>query len=492
LRCQEFEQKLRQQLKQPQEQLQQQPQPLFQMVLGSAAVEDAFNPHLLSVHKALPLFRDGYSWGTAIHAAHGQHSSFLADGNAFMLINGSSAEKELCITVGAHNADVQLEECESAVSHGDGRDIWHFSAHGELSSELGQKCLFLGEAKEGGKRSLVLRDCDDATGALVWEPTEQNQLLVRNSEPPLCLSLASDTADSANTVDVARDQPAVASSTYGDGVAHSAARSVDGEPASYWASAPSAPGEPVVMSWPLARPVQVQSIDIEWEFPPSSFELQTTRDGVTWDVAHTVSSNPEHASTSHMPVDARQCVGVRLIMHEPDAVRGMVMPSGDRLFGIKNFRINASARHLILQECKVASQTPGAGDKWFFTHVDEFDPRQANGAEALVESSWLPSSSWARRASGFVDIGLSREDLLPLTRWRQQHRRTDEGHLCAAASVQESRVFTGCTDGPAPDKSVGRPWCYIDPQVMSSLPGGTRRWGHCQPVRDYDAMRRKL
>ena len=65
--------------------------------------------------------------------------------------------------------------------------------------------------------------------------------------------------------------------------------------------------------------------------------------------------------------------------------------------------------------------------------------------------------------------GLSREQLKPLTSFRQQHRRTvlgqawgsvgavlscgvqcDEvdGRLCAAAFVQDKRVYTGCTEVP--------------------------------------------
>ena len=39
--------------------------------------------------------------------------------------------------------------------------------------------------------------------------------------------------------------------------------------------------------------------------------------------------------------------------------------------------------------------------------------------------------------------GLSRGELQPLTQFRQQHRRTVDGRLCAAAFVQNRETFTG-------------------------------------------------
>ena len=61
--------------------------------------------------------------------------------------------------------------------------------------------------------------------------------------------------------------------------------------------------------------------------------------------------------------------------------------------------------------------------------------------------------------------GYSREQLLPLTKFRQQHRRTIDGRLCAAAFVQNRKSYTGCTDAPNPSGESGRPWCYVEAQV---------------------------
>jgi hypothetical protein len=62
------------------------------------------------------------------------------------------------------------------------------------------------------------------------------------------------------------------------------------------------------------------------------------------------------------------------------------------------------------------------------------------------------------------DEGYSREELQPLTNFRQQHRRTIDGRLCAAAFVQNRKSYTGCTDAPNPAGESGRPWCYVEAQ----------------------------
>mmetsp|Transcript_126537 Transcript_126537/g.219374 ORF Transcript_126537/g.219374 Transcript_126537/m.219374 type:complete len:209 (+) Transcript_126537:19-645(+) len=86
--------------------------------------------------------------------------------------------------------------------------------------------------------------------------------------------------------------------------------------------------------------------------------------------------------------------------------------------------------------------------------------------------------------------GYSREELQPLTQYRQQHRKTEEGHLCAAAFVQNRQTYTGCTDAPTPDGDSGKPWCYLEPEIVGNP--DIKPWGYCVPVIDYDAMRKQF
>ena len=48
---------------------------------------------------------------------------------------------------------------------------------------------------------------------------------------------------------------------------------------------------------------------------------------------------------------------------------------------------------------------------------------------------------------------------------RQQHRRTLDGRLCAAAFVFDRQTHTGCSAGTNPAGEHGREWCYVDAQV---------------------------
>mmetsp|Transcript_89979 Transcript_89979/g.250397 ORF Transcript_89979/g.250397 Transcript_89979/m.250397 type:complete len:132 (+) Transcript_89979:138-533(+) len=80
------------------------------------------------------------------------------------------------------------------------------------------------------------------------------------------------------------------------------------------------------------------------------------------------------------------------------------------------------------------------------------------------------------------------KDLKALAHHRTQPRRTLDGRLCAAAFVQDQQVYTDCTSAANPSGEVGRPWCYVEPQVASSgVP-----WGNCAPGVDYTALRAKV
>ena len=87
--------------------------------------------------------------------------------------------------------------------------------------------------------------------------------------------------------------------------------------------------------------------------------------------------------------------------------------------------------------------------------------------------------------------GSSREHLQPLTQFRQQHRRTIDGRLCAAAFVQNRRSYTGCTDAPNPSGESGRPWCYVEAQLLGTDVAETA-WNHCASVVDYGALRKDV
>ena len=74
-----------------------------------------------------------------------------------------------------------------------------------------------------------------------------------------------------------------------------------------------------------------------------------------------------------------------------------------------------------------------------------------------------------------LEPGYTREQLQPLTKFRQQHRRTIDGRLCAAAFVQNRNAYTDCTDAPNPAGESGRPWCYVEAQLLDN----GLAWNYC-------------
>lgn len=75
-----------------------------------------------------------------------------------------------------------------------------------------------------------------------------------------------------------------------------------------------------------------------------------------------------------------------------------------------------------------------------------------------------------------------------LTEYRQQHRKTINGELCAAAFVQDGQTYTDCTIARSPDGTIGREWCYVEYQ--NSRESGSY-WNFCVEVINYDTVRAK-
>ena len=63
------------------------------------------------------------------------------------------------------------------------------------------------------------------------------------------------------------------------------------------------------------------------------------------------------------------------------------------------------------------------------------------------------------------ELSAAPEALQSLAAFREQHRKTVDGKLCAAAFVQDRQAYTGCATARNPAGEYGRAWCYIEPQA---------------------------
>ena len=66
--------------------------------------------------------------------------------------------------------------------------------------------------------------------------------------------------------------------------------------------------------------------------------------------------------------------------------------------------------------------------------------------------------------------------------FRQSHRRTVDGRLCAETSVHDGRAFTGCARSSDPDGKIGQEWCYSDHE-------GAQHWAYCSSILNYADVR---
>ncbi|SCL96192.1 LCCL domain-containing protein [Plasmodium chabaudi chabaudi] len=73
-----------------------------------------------------------------------------------------------------------------------------------------------------------------------------------------------------------------------------------------------------------------------------------------------------------------------------------------------------------------------------------------------------------------------------ITEFRQQHRRTLDGRLCAAAFLHDDQTYTDCASATSPDGTTGREWCYVEVQLLGK---GERDWDYCADAINYDKIR---
>ncbi|SBS80028.1 LCCL domain-containing protein (CCp5) [Plasmodium ovale curtisi] len=73
-----------------------------------------------------------------------------------------------------------------------------------------------------------------------------------------------------------------------------------------------------------------------------------------------------------------------------------------------------------------------------------------------------------------------------ITEFRQQHRKTLDGRLCAAAFLHDDQTYTDCTSATSPDGTSGREWCYVEVQLLGK---GSRDWDFCTQAVNYDKVR---
>lgn len=331
-------------------------------------------------------------------------TAFINNDQAFMLISGVTSKQEQCLVVegGAVSlpgAGLSLEACSDAIRHQDGRELFNLQSDGQIVTVGGGKCVAKSQKLSAdGEPMLELSDCDHNTSdaeRIWWRFTPQNQIQAMSSpshgkasnshEGNLCMSL--DGSGRPGEKNVAPDSIPRASSNV-DNFAHNAARMVDGNPATYWASAIN-PEDHVTLQVDVGKNIPLTGVDIKWECAAKSFRVETLGEGGWIERFSTDDFQPladASASsglgkrlrasagtkfpTTHIPLDGVRASAVRVILKSP--APSCETAGGERLFGIRELEVKTARRVPSLQRCDAAAGD--ARSRWFLTQVPEWNP----------------------------------------------------------------------------------------------------------------------
>ena len=269
--------------------------------------------------------------------------------SSFLLVGGATSPEDTCL-VATKSRVVFLDGCARAVSRLDGTEIWSLAPDGSLMSASSGQCFALGDRGKDVK----LLACD--ASAAKWELQGNGQIKVASSN--MCLT---QTGLAPGLVDVASSASVIASSTLN--AAHGAALAVDGLAATFWVSR-------VSLTVNLETPVPVVQVALEFEFVPSSFAVQISRDGASWVEVFATEANI--IDKVHVPVEGEQAYGLKVVMTKPHAAKGVL--GGHSLYGVRSLKVMSPGMQAAVEPCATAGASLNARDKYFPVAVASFDP----------------------------------------------------------------------------------------------------------------------
>ena len=175
----------------------------------------------------------------------------------------------------------------------------------------------------------------------------------------MCLSQA---GPSPGRADLASSSAVVASSTLDP--AHGAALVVDGLASSYWVSKLDEAG-PVSLTLEFDKAAPVLEVELDFEFAPSSFVLQSLGASGKWIDEFATDTNI--LRTAKLPLAGGPAYGVRLVMNKAHATQAVL--GGHSIFGVRSFKVLAPLMRPVVEPCVVAAKSSDARDKYFAVAV---------------------------------------------------------------------------------------------------------------------------
>lgn len=312
----------------------------------------------------------------------------------FMIISGSTAAAEMCLTAEtdgaqAAGAGIMVQPCSTAIAAGDGRELFSWE-DGQIVSISSRGCMVLPTTAAGGHDRIVFGRCGgDAPTRFELQGNGQVKVVGRS----VCLTQQ---GIATGVFNAALRAAAVASSS-ADDLTHGAAMAVDGR-STYWASrlATSSPEE---LSVDFGFSARVQTAEIEWEYPAKSFSVHVSEDGVGWVGIYSTDINT--LNTTRIRLGHILARKAKVVMAEPHALYGKL--HGRSLYGIRSLSFTAERFQTLVEDCAKAEKSNDARDKFFLVTGGSFN--DAEGSKNL--RSELPALAAARASLATVVTSLS-------------------------------------------------------------------------------------
>ncbi|KAL8454506.1 hypothetical protein Emed_000227 [Eimeria media] len=236
-------------------------------------------------------------------------------------------------------------------------------------------------------------------GRSVWELQPNNQLkLLRGGN--YCLSQMGSKAGSS---DVAKNSEVHSSHSRAADNEHGPSSAVDGKDSTYWASQEfqkDALPEAVLFDVDLGDKYKLRTTDIDWEYPPFSYSIAASLDGVNYAEISRNDVNTLYTTLDDMKAVIAQYLRIRL--EKPHPTMGVL--NGMFLYGIKTLSVYSNRLRSIVEPCPKAKASADARDKFFLELVTEIDLSAGIELRRAGQIAASASGSMTKNLSAVAEI----------------------------------------------------------------------------------------
>ncbi|KAH0487598.1 MAG: uncharacterized protein KVP18_000493 [Porospora cf. gigantea A] len=328
-----------------------------------------------------------------------------------LLVSGiQSPEEEYCLHVADGRiteefAPITLDTCTYGVAAFDGRDLWRYNRNLQLQlvvamdAKVRPLCVEVrdGSSKNGGELQLNICNLSlqEGDGRSQWFFEANDQLrsgLKAPEDSRFCLTFEGTKAGMMDLQKEGEGISARASSSASD--SHGAESGIDGKTTTYWSSMAFTDSGPhlVEYSIDLGARQRLSKIQVDWEYPPFTYDVELSDDNEHFAVAESNFANA--SNTTIDDVGGTQARYVKLKLKQPHPTLGYLpLPGGlgtkQYVYGIRTAKILVNRLKPVVKDCRETAKSDDMRDKFFRVStgdIDTFAMRKMLAAEGDVKS----------------------------------------------------------------------------------------------------------